>query len=124
MQKEKVWLQANPHTQQLSSRIPESNGPSVTGFSDAHCLRAAAPRPGFSWYGGTKTLRQQKWGVYIRKQRAVEHMCRKLTGGHDKANVTVAFGSAGGPHMKGTLPAPVKLLHKALQRRAVVVNPR
>ena len=121
VQKERMWLRQNPAIQMLSSRIPQSNGPSVSGFQ-LHIAYVLMFRDLFLGYYGTKKLRQQKWGVYIRKQRAVEYMCKKVTGGRPKADVTVAFGSARGPHMKGCLPAPVKLLHKALQQRAIVID--
>lgn len=121
MQKEEKWLGQNPHIQQMNSGIPQSNGPSVIGFQ-MHIAYLLWRRDVLFGYYGTKRLRQQKWGVYIQKQRALEYICKKVTGGHDKANVTVAFGSARGPHMKGCLPAPVKLLHKALQQRATVVD--
>ena len=121
MQKERMWLGQNPHIQMLCSSTPQSNGPSVSGFR-LHIAYVLIFRDILLGHYGTKRLRQQKWGVYIRKQRAVEFMCKKVTGGRDKASVTVAFGSARGPHMKGCLPAPVKLLHKALQQRAIVVD--
>ena len=120
VQKERMWLGQNPHIQMLCSRTPQSNGPSVSGFW-LHIAYVLIFRDILLGYYGTKRLRQQKWGVYIRKQRAVEFIC-KVTGGRDKASVTVAFGSARGPHMKGCLPAPIKLLHKALQQRAIVVD--
>lgn len=99
VQKEKMWLQGNPNIQQLSSRIPESNGPSVSGFQ-MHIAYVLQHRDVFLGYYGTKRLRQQKWGVYKCKQKAMEYMCRKVTGGRDKANVTVVFGSAHGPPKK------------------------
>lgn len=116
-----MWLEGSPHIQQLSSRIPESNGASVDSFQ-THIAYVLQHRNVFLNFHGSKRHRQHNWGVYIRKQKAVEHMCKKVTGGRDKAEVTVAFGSARGPHMKGTLTAPVKLLHKALHRYATVVN--
>ncbi len=103
----------------LMSRVPESCGPSTTAFVD-HVRYLLRHRERLLEFFGSKRHRQQRWGVYIRKQQAVEHMCAKVTGGRSREEVVVAFGAARGPHMKGTLPAPVKLLHKALQGRAVV----
>lgn len=106
---------------QLASNIPESNSPTTNAFQ-THIAYVLQHRDTFLDFYGSRRHRQQRWGVYIKKQKAVEYMCNKVTNGRDKADVTVAFGSARGPHMKGTLPAPVKLLHKALQKHAVVVN--
>lgn len=116
-----MWLGAAPGMSRLMSEVPESSTPSVVAFQ-SHVAYVLKHRDKFLGFFGSKRHRQQKWGVYIKKQKAIDYMCKKVTGGRAKTEVTVAFGSARGPHMKGTLPAPVKLLHKALQQRAVVVN--
>lgn len=121
LQKEKMWLEQEPHIRQLQSNIPESTGPTANAFQ-THVLYVLRHRDTFLGFHGSKRHRQQRWGVYIKKQRAVQYMCNKVTGGRVKAEVTVAFGSARGPHMTGTLPAPVKLLHTALQSHAIVVG--
>lgn len=121
VQKEGMWLATTPGMSRLMSEVPESNTPNTAVFQ-THMAYVLRYRDTFLSFFGSKRHRQQKWAVYIKKQKAVEYMCKRVTGGRDSADVTVAFGSARGPHMKGTVPAPVKLLHKALQHRAVVVS--
>ena len=116
-----MWLAKAAGMTRLMTEVPESNGPSVQAFQN-HVAYVLQHRDTLLGFFGSKRHRQQKWGVYIRTQKAIQYMCKKITGGRDKTEVTVAFGSARGPHMKGTLPAPVKLLHKALQSRAAVVD--
>lgn len=116
-----MWLATTPGMSKLVSEVPESNTSDVTAFQ-CHVAYVLQHQQTLLGFFGSKRHRQQKWAIYIKKQKAVEYMCKKVTAGHGKTDVTVAFGSARGPHMKGISPAPVKLLHKALQSRAVVVN--
>jgi hypothetical protein len=114
------FLNSNPMMKQIVEGIPTCKVTSVERYDEylVYVLANLFGDHGLLAFYGSKRHRQLRWGSHIRKSKAFDTICKRITGNRPES--VVVYGGGRWSGVKGSPTVPNKQLYQQLRQRCRV----